>query len=185
MWGWVAAPEENRKGERASPEKGGSSLRGRGNGPPQGLVCPPPGLESPGPSLPVTLGGPRKGGKRGEGLNISPQRGAERLPTQNRTRPLGAPHPSLFDMSRTLSSAAATKSHVSSWRSNRLDTSPLREGPAALLRRWGGATAWRGEADMEWSGALGPHPDAAGFLRTTALLDQRTGVVGPPRKGEV
>jgi hypothetical protein len=40
--------------------KGGSSLRGRGNGPPQGLVCPPSGLESPGPSLPGAIGVPRK-----------------------------------------------------------------------------------------------------------------------------
>ena len=55
------------------------------------------------------------------------KRGAERLPTKNRTRPLGASHPSLFDMSRTLSSAAATDPHVSSWRSIRLHTSPLRE----------------------------------------------------------
>src|SRR5262245_59042359 len=31
----------------------------------------------------------------GKGLNISPLRGAERLPTKDRTRPLGAPHPSL------------------------------------------------------------------------------------------
>ena len=55
------------------------------------------------------------------------KRGAERLPTKNRTRPLGASHPSLFDMSRTLSSAAATDPHVSSWRSIKLHTSPLRE----------------------------------------------------------
>src|SRR5215510_11162578 len=66
------------------------------NGPPQGLVCPPPGVESPGPSLPAARTLPSEEAVSvGKGLNISPLRGAERLPTKDRTRPLGAPHPSL------------------------------------------------------------------------------------------
>ena len=92
-----AAPEENREtGLRPHLRKSGLAFRGRCNGPPQGLVCPPPGLESPGPSLPVAHTLPAEEAvSEGKGLNISPQRGAERLPTKNRTRPLGAPHPSL------------------------------------------------------------------------------------------
>jgi hypothetical protein len=54
MWGRAAAPEENRgTGVRPHLRKSGLAFRGRCNGPPQGLVCPPPGLESPGPSLPA------------------------------------------------------------------------------------------------------------------------------------
>jgi len=61
-----AAPEENREtGLRPHLRKSGLAFRGRCDGPPQGLVGPSPGLESPGPVLP----------------------GA--------TRPPGAPHPSL------------------------------------------------------------------------------------------
>jgi hypothetical protein len=135
MWGRVAAPEENRETDvRPHLTKSGLAFRGRCNGPPQGLVCPPPGLESPGPSLPAAVTLPvEEAVSEGKGLNISPQAGRREAALNNRTRPLGAPHPSLFDMSRTLSSAAATESRVSSQRSNRLHTSPSRGGMAEAL----------------------------------------------------
>jgi hypothetical protein len=58
------------------PKGSGSSLRGRCNGPPQGLVCPPPGLESPGPSLPDAFELPAEEAVSvGPGLNISPRAG--------------------------------------------------------------------------------------------------------------
>jgi hypothetical protein len=46
MWGWVAAPEENRNGEWAMPKGSGSSLRGRGNGP-SGARLPPAWVGKP------------------------------------------------------------------------------------------------------------------------------------------
>src|SRR5262249_10684355 len=52
--------------------------------------------ESPGPSLAAARTLPAEEAvSGGKGLNISPLRGAEMLPTKDRTRPLGAPHPSL------------------------------------------------------------------------------------------
>src|SRR6478736_5048568 len=97
MWGRDAAPEENRHADlRPLLRKSGLAFREPWNGPPQGLVCPPPGLESPGPSLPVAHTLPAEEAvSEGKGLNISPQAGRREAALNNRTRPLGAPHPSL------------------------------------------------------------------------------------------
>ena len=124
-----AVPEENREtGVRPHLRKSGLAFRGRCNGPPQGLVCPPSGLESP---ASISAGRHTRPAEEavseGRGLNISPQAGRREAALYNGTRLLGAPHASLFDMSRTLGSAAATESHVSSQRSNRLHTSPCGE----------------------------------------------------------
>jgi hypothetical protein len=108
---WDAAPEENRDGERAMPKGSGSSLRGRGNGPPQGLVCPPPGLESPGPSLPAAFEPPAEETvSEGKGLeHIAAKRGAGRLPTKERKRPFGAPQSSLRGGRCSLTCSRATR----------------------------------------------------------------------------
>src|SRR6476646_10238221 len=73
-----AAPEENREtGLRPHLRKSGLAFRGRCNGPPQGLVCPPPGLESPGPSLPVAHTLPAEEAvSEGKGLEHIAARGA-------------------------------------------------------------------------------------------------------------
>jgi hypothetical protein len=72
-----AVPEENREADlRPHLRESGLAFRGRCNGPPQGLVCPPPGLESPGPSLPGASTLPAEEAvSEGKGLNISPQAG--------------------------------------------------------------------------------------------------------------
>ena len=84
---------EPRSELRPHLRKSGLAYRGRCNGPPQGLVCPPPGLESPGPSLRGARRARGRGGKREEGAQHIAARGAPEGCPRNlsRTRPLGAP----------------------------------------------------------------------------------------------
>ena len=91
-WGRVRRLRRTAKASGPHLRKSGSSPSGRCNGPPQGLVCPPPGLESPGPSCRPSGTARGRGGKRGEGAQHIAARGAPRgCPCLSRTRPLGAP----------------------------------------------------------------------------------------------
>ena len=70
-----AAPEENREtGLRPHLRKSGLAFRGRCNGPPQGLVCPPARVGKPGS---ISAGRFRRPAEEavseGKGLNISPR----------------------------------------------------------------------------------------------------------------
>src|SRR6185437_15229250 len=165
MWGWAAALEDNRERWEPFPRTGGDKpSRPEQTGHLEPLLL----LRRAGRlrSISAGLSPCGTGGKRGKGRKRCRKQGAERLPTKNRTRPLGAPHPSLR-ASPGRFCVAATEPHVSSWRSNRLHTSPLRGGPAALLRRWGGGFP---EGHATSPARTCPHPDAARG-------------VGPPHKG--
>src|SRR6476660_595617 len=75
MWGRDAAPEENcGTGLRPHLRKSGLAFRGRCNGPPQGLVCPPAWVGKP---RSISAGRYRRPAEEavGEGkrLNISPR----------------------------------------------------------------------------------------------------------------
>src|SRR6478672_5680885 len=98
MWGWAAALEDNRERWEPFPRTGGDKPSRPEQRATSGPFFSPPELEDSGPYLRAVS--PAEQVVSGErGGSDAAKRGAERLPTKNRTRPLGAPHPSLFDMS--------------------------------------------------------------------------------------
>src|SRR6478672_11130462 len=144
MWGRDAAPEENcGTGLRPHLRKSGLAFRGRCNGPPQGLVCPPPGWKARVHLCRQLEAARGRNGKRGEGTQYIAAAGRREAVLNNRTRPLGAPHPSLLIASRS---------------------SGRRDDLACVLfipPREGRVASSASAEIAGWGEALGPHPDAA------------------------
>ena len=138
MWGWAAALEDNRERWEPFPRTGGDEPSRPEQRATSSAPFPPPELEeTQGPYL--RAASPAEQVVSGErGGSDAAKRGAERRPTKNRTRPLGALHPSLAAQTARIH-VAATELHASSWRTATDSTLPLagRSGGALATLGWG------------------------------------------------
>jgi len=180
MWGRDAAPEENcGTGLRPHLRKSGLAFRGRCNGPPQGLVCPPPGWKARVHLCRQLEAARGRNGKRGEGTQYIAAAGRREAALNNRTRPLGAPHPSLLIASRS-------SGRRDEWRAFFLSL-PVRGGWRARLQRRSPSGVRRLAPTPTPPGSRpGRHPEVrAERASKDGRAPHHDGVVGPPRKGEV